>query len=49
MQPSTGKNHHAAKASDFSVYKMKYENFKVKFQKVPPVRKSKPYRFLKAF
>ena len=49
MKPSTGKDHHAAKTSEFSFYKKKYENFKVKIQKVPPVCESKRYTFLKAF
>ena len=49
MKPSTGKDHHASKASDFSFYKKKYEIFKVKFQKVPVVRESKRYKCLKAF
>ena len=43
MKFSTGKDHNAAKASVFSFYKKKYENFKFKFQKVPPVPESKGY------
>ena len=49
MKPSTGKVYHAVKASEFSFYKEICEIFKVKFQKVPPVRESKWYKFLKAF
>ena len=48
MKPSTGKVYHAVKASEFSFYKEICEIFKVKFQKVPPVRESKRYKFLKA-
>ena len=49
MKPSTGKDYHAAKSSEFSFYKKKYEIFKFKFRKVPPVRESKRYMFLKDF
>ena len=41
MKPSTGKYYHAAKASEFSFYKKKYEVFKLK-------RESKRYKFIKA-
>ena len=40
LKPSTGKDHYAAKAREFSFFKKKYEIFKVKFQKVPQVRES---------
>ena len=48
MKPSTEKVYYAVKASEFSFYKDMYEIFKFKFQKVPPVRESKRYKFLKA-
>ena len=48
MESSTGNNKCAVKTRDFLSIKHKYEIFKVKFQKVPPVRESKRYKFLKA-
>ena len=48
MKSSTGNVKCAVKASDFFFYEKKYEIFKIKFQKVPPVCESKRYKFLKA-
>ena len=48
MKSSTGKVKCAVKTSEFLSIKKKCEIFKVKFQKVPQVRESKRYEFLKA-
>ena len=49
MLSSTGKVEFAVKNKRICFYKKKYEIFKIKIHKVPQVRESKRYDFLKAF